>query len=314
MAATSDAVPTDGTAPPPSRTVLVIGGAEDKRGRSVVLRRFVRLAGGRASRIVIIPTASSFDIEAVQTYTAVFQRLRAGTVISSVNPVSRRAAEDPASVALLDDATGIFMTGGNQLKLSQYVVGTPVGEAILRAYHRGAVVAGTSAGASAVSRFMISMGDEGLTPRQRASQLSAGLGLLDDVILDQHFDQRARYGRLMAMVATSPNLLGVGIDENTAAEIVDEQRLHVIGAGAVFVVDARHAVSDAPEARRGAPLLVSGAVVHSLPAGASFDLRAARLTGFVERHPDVGVVVGGAHDRSARDLTARASDSGAPKA
>jgi cyanophycinase len=113
--------------------------------------------------------------------------------------------------------------------------------------------------------------------------------LLPGVIIDQHFDQRARYGRLMSLVASSPNLLGMGIDEDTAAEVRDGRSLLVVGSGAVFVVDARNAVSDVPQARRHAPLLISGAVVHSLPNGATFDLHTAQLTGFVEKHPDVVV-------------------------
>ena len=266
-------------------SLLIIGGAEDKVGRSVVLRRFVRLAGGRRARVVVIPTASAFAEEAVAAYRDVFTRLGVGSV-EAVDPGSRAAASDPDLVAQVDAATGVFMTGGNQLKLSQYVVGTPLGEAILRAHRRGAVVAGTSAGASIMSLFMISMGEEGVTPRQRASQLTAGLGLLPDVVVDQHFDQRARYGRLLSIVATSPNLLGLGIDEDTAAEVTDGGGLTVLGTGAVFVVDARGAVSDVPEARRDAPLLVSGAVVHSLPTGATFDLRTATLRTFVERYPD----------------------------
>ncbi len=149
---------------------------------------------------------------------------------------------------------------------------------------------------------MISLGEEGLTPRQRSSQLTAGLGLLENVIVDQHFDQRGRYGRLMSLVASSPNLIGMGIDENTATEIRNEQVLSVIGAGSVFIIDARSAITDAPDARRGAPLLVSGAVVHSLPTGATFDLRGVRLTDFVERHPDLEVAVGSAGDRAAPSL------------
>ena len=269
-------------------SLLIIGGAEDKVGRSVVLRRFVRLAGGRRARVVVVPTASAFAQEAVAAYRDVFTRLGVGSV-EAVDAGSRAAASDPDLVAQVDAATGVFMTGGNQLKLSQYVVGTPLGEAILRAHRRGAVVAGTSAGASIMSLFMISMGDEGVTPRQRASQLTAGLGLLPDVVVDQHFDQRARYGRLLSIVATSPNLLGLGIDEDTAAEVTDGRDLTVLGTGAVFVVDARGAVSDVPEARRDAPLLVSGAVVHSLPTGATFDLRTATLRTFVERYPDTMV-------------------------
>lgn len=142
-----------------------------------------------------------------------------------------------------------------------------------------------------MSDFMISMGEEGVTPRQRASQLSAGLGLLPGVVVDQHFDQRARYGRLMSVIAPSPHLLGVGIDENTAIIVSDRREFTVRGAGAVFVVDCRAARTDAPEARAGAPVLVSGATVHSLPAGATFDLVERRLTGFVEHHPDVLVAL-----------------------
>jgi cyanophycinase len=269
-------------------SLLIIGGAEDKVGRATVLRRFVRLAGGRRARIVVIPTASAFPDEAVEAYTAIFTRLGAPEVVA-VAPPPRPAAVAESLVQAIDNATGIFITGGNQLKLSQLFVGTPLADAVIRAHARGAVVAGTSAGASAMSQFMISLGGDGVTPRQRTGQLTAGLGLLPGVIVDQHFDQRSRYGRLMSMVAGSPNLLGMGIDEDTAAEIRDGRRLTVLGSGAVFVVDARHAVSDAPEARRDAPLLVSGAVVHSLPSGATFDLHTAQLIGFVEKHPDAVV-------------------------
>ncbi|SES38956.1 cyanophycinase [Pedococcus cremeus] len=276
------------TGKPP--TLFIIGGAEDRVGKAIVLRRFVRLAGGRRSRIVIIPTASSFQDEVVAAYTEVFTRLGA-TDLSVVNPETRVDADDAEAVALIDRATGVFMSGGSQLKLSQRLPGTPLGDALHRAHGRGAVIGGTSAGASIMSQFMISMGDEGITPRQRHSQLSAGLGLLDGVIIDQHFGQRARYGRLMSMVAASPNLIGIGIDEDTAIEVVDRSVFTVHGAGAVFVLDCRTALSDAPEARRGAPMMVSGAVVHSLPAGATFDLREVRLLDFVEKHPDAAVTL-----------------------
>jgi len=269
-------------------SLLIIGGAEDKVGHTTVLRRFVRLAGGSKARIVVIPTASSLPHEAVATYRAIFNRLGAPDVVT-VDPPSRPAAKDEALVHAIDNATGIFMTGGNQLKLAQRFVGTPLADAISQAHRRGAVVAGTSAGASIMSRFMISLGADGVTPRQRAGQLTSGLGLLPGAIVDQHFDQRARYGRLMALVAGSPDLLGIGIDEDTAAEIRDGRTLTVHGSGAIFVVDARAAVSDVSEARMLAPILVSGAVVHSLPTGATFDLQTASLIGFVERHPDATV-------------------------
>ncbi|MTB72991.1 cyanophycinase [Arsenicicoccus sp. MKL-02] len=271
------------------RSLLIIGGAEDKMGRATVLRRFVRLAGGERARMVVIPSASAFADEAAEVYADVFARLGADRTVT-VDIQSRAEADRTdagCGAAAIDEATGVFMTGGNQLKLAQLIGGTEVGRAIHRAYERGAVIAGTSAGASIMSRFMISMGDEGITPRQRSSQLTAGLDLLPDVIVDQHFAQRTRYGRLLSLVAGSPALLGMGVDEDTAAEITDGRVLTVIGDGGVFIADARRAVTDAYEAAEDAPLLVSGAVVHTLPAGSTFDLQTATLMSFSEMHPDV---------------------------
>lgn len=267
---------------------MVIGGAEDKVGPSRVLRRVVRLSGGRRARIVVVPTASSMEVEVAELYTEVLLALGAAHV-EVVAPASRSEADDASLASAVDGATGVFLTGGNQLKLSQLVTGTALGDAVLAAHRRGATVAGTSAGASGMSRHMVSMGGTGVTPRHRASQVSAGLGLLENVVVDQHFDQRARYGRLMSVVAASPALLGMGVDEDTAAVVTEQRWLEVVGAGSVFVVDARSAVSDAHEVRGGAPMLLSGAVVHSLPAGARFDLERRVLTGFTQRHADPGI-------------------------
>ncbi len=279
--------------PSTTPTLFIVGGAEDRVGKASLLRQFLKLSGGRRSRLVLVPTASSFQDEVVASYTEVFTRLGAPGV-RVVNPASREDAHDPQAVAALDDATGIFMSGGSQLRLSQFLPGTPVGDAIHRAHDRGCVVGGTSAGASIMSDFMISMGDEGVTPRQRASQLSSGLGLLRGLVIDQHFDQRSRYGRLLSVIAPSPHLLGIGIDEDTAVVVTDCREFTVRGSGSVFVLDCSTARTDAPDARAGAPVLVSGATVHTLPAGATFDLTARRLTDFVEQHPDVLVSVAAA--------------------
>lgn len=279
--------------PSTTPTLFVIGGAEDRVGKASLLRQFLKLSGGRRSRLVVIPTASSFQEEVGASYTEVFTRLGASSV-TIVNPATREESHDQALVAAVDEATGVFMSGGSQLRLSQLIPGTPLGDAIHRAHDRGAVIAGTSAGASIVSDFMISMGDEGVTPRQRASQISAGLGLLRGVVVDQHFDQRARYGRLMSVIAPSPHLLGVGIDEDTAMVVSAGRTFEVRGSGAVFVLDCSQAVTDAADARAGAPVLVSGATVHTLPAGSTFDLVERRLTGFVEQHPDLLVSVAAA--------------------
>jgi cyanophycinase len=270
--------------PVASGTLCVIGGAEDRVGERVVLSEFVRLAGGEGARIGVVATASSLGPEIHETYDQVFRSLGAAATIS-LRPQTRDEADDPALSEALAGVDGVFMTGGNQLILAAVIVGTRFGAAIHAAYDRGAVVGGTSAGASAVSEHMVAFGDEGNTPRQGTAGLAAGLGLLPGVVIDQHFEQRTRFGRLLSLVARSPSLLGVGIDEDTAAVISGERVLEVVGSGCVFVADGSTIVTDAPLAELGAPLLVSGAVVHTLPAGARFDLRERRLVSFEEHNP-----------------------------
>jgi cyanophycinase len=253
---------------------MAIGGAEDKLGRRTVLKTFVSMAGGSNAKIAVVPTASTLGPEVVEVYDALFRKLGARDVVAA-RPESRQEAEDPDVVGLLDDVTGIFMTGGNQLKLSGIVTGTAFGQAIRAAHERGAVVGGTSAGASIQSSHMVAFGTGGTTPKQRMTQLAAGLGLARDVVIDQHFAQRNRYGRLLMLVAQNPGLLGIGVDEDTGAVITDEdgvQLLGVVGRGVVTIVDGHNVVSNAHDARRTAPLLASGVVLHVLPAGAVFNL------------------------------------------
>ncbi len=180
----------------------------------------------------------------------------------------------------LDKATGVFMTGGNQLKLSSIVCGTPLGDAIVAARDRGAVVAGTSAGASIQSSHMVAFGTGGATAKQRMTQVAAGLGLVRSAVIDQHFDQRNRYGRLLMIVSQSPQLLGIGVDEDTCAMVTshgDREVLTVLGRGAVTIFDPARMTTNAYEAKRSSPLLASGVVLHMLPAGAQFDLTARTL-------------------------------------
>ena len=256
---------------PVAGTLYAIGGAEAKlRGRTV-LRSFVADAGGNAARIAVIPTASSLGPEVVEVYHAAFTALGAAAV-SAVRPETRSESGDEGLVARIDDATGVFMTGGNQLKLTSVITGTPVGDAIVRAYHRGAAVGGTSAGASILSDHMIAFGAGGATPRQRMSQLAAGLGILTGTIVDQHFEQRNRYGRLLSLVAQSPSLLGIGVDEDTAAVVREGHRLEVVGRGSVTVIDGSRISTNAYGTKASTPLMVSGAILHVLPRGSRFDL------------------------------------------
>jgi cyanophycinase len=163
-------------------------------------------------------------------------------------------------------------------------------------------VGGTSAGASILAEHMIAFGAGGATPKQRMSQLSAGLGLLRGVVIDQHFEQRNRYGRLLSLVAQSPSLLGIGIDEDTAAVVQDSSRLEVIGRGAVTIVDGQQLISNAFAAKRTAPLLISGAVIHVLPAGSRFDLSSRALLAHQTAIPDPEVVEARAAEADLREV------------
>jgi cyanophycinase len=256
----------------PEGTVIVIGGAEDKVRDRVILSRFIALAGGTDATIAVISTASSLGAEAGQRYRQVFTELGA-TAVHTLHAVTRPQANDDAAVRAVNDATGIFMTGGNQLRLASTLGGTRLADAILERFRLGAVVAGTSAGASAMSSHMIAFGASGATPKQRMAQIAAGLGVLPGVIIDQHFQQRNRLGRLLSLIAQNPSLLGLGIDEDTAGVVGPDHVLEVIGRGSVTIVDWAASETDAWEVRGHRPLMISNVVLHSLPAGYKFDLR-----------------------------------------
>jgi cyanophycinase len=281
-------------------TIFAIGGAEAKLRRRSVLRAFVAEAGGSEAKIAVIPAASSLGPEVVEVYRAVFTALGAGEVVG-VRPENRAQAQNGQLAESLTDVTAIFMTGGNQLKLSGFITGTPFGAAIHAAARRGVVIGGTSAGASILADYMIAFGSGGSTPKQRMSQLSVGLGLVTGVVIDQHFEQRNRYGRLLSLVAQSPSLLGIGIDEDTAA-VIRGSNLEVIGRGAVTVVDGQHLITNAYLAQRTAPLLVSGATLHVLPSGSRFDLASRSLVEHVEQLPDAEVAAAKAAENDLRVL------------
>jgi cyanophycinase len=198
--------------------LLIIGGAEDKLRQRQILSRFVTLAGGSEARVAVVSTASALGDEATELYLELFRQMGV-TELRGLRPLVRDDANDPRLTESVNDATGIFMTGGNQLRLASVVGGTLLGRTMIERHRKGAIVAGTSAGASAISTHMVAFGTSGATPKQRMTQMSAGLGLLPGVIVDQHFEQRNRIGRLLALVAQSPSLLGIGIDEDTAGII-----------------------------------------------------------------------------------------------
>jgi cyanophycinase len=268
--------PTERSGGPRAGHLLIIGGAEDKLRQRQILSRFASLAGGADARVAVISTASSLGDEATELYQSLFRSLGIPEV-RGLRPLTREDANQPEAIEAVRDATGVFMTGGNQLRLSSVIGGTGLGRAIVDRHQHGVIVAGTSAGASAISSHMVAFGTSGTTPKQRMTQMSAGLGLLPGVIIDQHFEQRNRIGRLLALVAQSPALLGLGIDEDTAALVSPAGMLEVIGKGSVTILDPARLQTDAYEVKRHKPIMVSGVILHSLPSGYRFDLRKRKL-------------------------------------
>jgi cyanophycinase len=249
---------------------MAIGGAEDKLGATRILRRFVAESGGADARIVVCATASALGPEIVELYERLFAKLGVAEVISA-RPRDRREADKQEYSDAVAWASGVFFTGGNQMKLSAAIRGTRFGDAVVAAYERGVLVGGTSAGASVVSEHMVGYGSPGAQPKFRMVGAAQGLGLLPGVIVDQHFSQRERFGRLMNLVASSPDLLGIGLDEDTSILVTDETE---------FCVDMRTALTDAATARGTTPLMISGAGVHFLPHGARFDLTSRTLVSY----------------------------------
>jgi cyanophycinase len=270
--------------------VIVIGGAEDKVRERVILNRFVKLAGGHDARICVISTASSLGPLAGEMYRRVFTELGADHV-EPIHTTTRAQCGDPIAVRAVRQATGIFLTGGNQLRLSSTIGGTDLAQAVTRRHREGAVVAGTSAGASAMSSHMVAFGASGATPKQRMVQMAAGLGILPGVIIDQHFEQRNRIGRLLAIISQNPSLIGIGVDEDTAAVVGPDRVLEVIGRRSVTMIDGSRSDTDAWEVKAHRPIMISNVVLHSLPAGYRFDLeRRERLAAPVLRALDVDSV------------------------
>ncbi len=267
--------------------VIVIGGAEDKVREKVILSRFVKLAGGHDARIAVISSASSLGPLAGEMYRRVFGELGAAEV-HPIHTVNRAQCSDPVAVRTVSEATGIFLTGGNQLRLSSTIGGTPLALAVAQRHREGAVVAGTSAGASAMSTHMVAFGASGATPKQRMVQMAAGLGILPGVIVDQHFEQRNRLGRLLAIIAQNPSLLGIGVDEDTAGVVGPDRVLEVIGRRSVTIIDGTQSETDAWEVKAYKPLMISNVILHSLPSGYRFDLdRRERLAAPILRALEV---------------------------
>jgi cyanophycinase len=261
--------------------VMPIGGAEDKDGDGdeEILKRFVELAGGKSAKVLVIPTASEDAEEVGEEYTEIFTRLGARSV-DVLHISEREEANSEAALERIDQASGIFITGGAQSRLVAMLAGTLAMERIRGRNAEGVVVAGTSAGASIVASHVM-LGGTGLTgnsndaaARKHMVELVAGFGLLQDIIIDQHFSQRGRMGRLLSVYAANPGLLSIGLDENTAVVIDKDGFLEVLGTGMVTLINGRNAVSDYFEREVGEVLTVANSHLFALGPGRRFDLNA----------------------------------------
>ncbi len=257
--------------------IIPIGGAEEKEDRPDILSRFVALCGGADANIVVIPSASKLR-DTGPRYVSLFKGLGAGEV-ESLDFDTRRDAEEPNRLARIEEATGIFITGGNQLRITTLLGGTPVSRLIRQLNAGGVHVAGTSAGAAVLSEHMIAFGEEGGSPRAGSVRLAPGLGLTNRFIIDQHFRQRDRLGRLTTALAFNPFAIGIGLDEDTAAFIGPDNEVEVLGSGGVTVVDASGLqFSSMDLVDEGEPVCVLGLTVHVLTAGATFNLHTRRAS------------------------------------
>lgn len=254
--------------------VMAIGGAEDKVRERRILRRFVEACGGSDANIVVLATASELP-ETGERYADLFYGM-AADVVEVLRVRSREDALDAGREVFdaLEVATGFFMTGGSQLRISSALGGTAMAATLRRRHLEGMVVAGTSAGAAVLSKHMISMGESGGTPRRRLVQMAQGLGFTPDLVVDQHFRRRDRMGRLLTALSYNPEPLGVGVDEDTAAIIDPDGVLTVLGSGAVTVVDASGLrFTDSHSIHRGQPVAMLGLKVDFLTPGCRYDLR-----------------------------------------
>jgi len=252
--------------------IIPIGGAEEKLNNPEILDRFIDVCGGRSARVAIIPTASELE-DTGRNYEKLFRKI--GVKHAKVlNIITREDCKNERHTAYIERSDGVFMTGGNQLRLSTTLGGTPVAQSIRRRNAAGMHVAGTSAGAAFMPEHMIAGGREGSTPSPDMVTLAPGLGLTNNFIIDQHFRQRDRLGRLLTALAYNPFALGIGLDEDTAAFIRPGDDLEVVGSGGITIIDPTDLThSSMDRARRGETVSLVNVKLHILISGGRFEIQ-----------------------------------------
>jgi cyanophycinase len=254
-------------------TLVIIGGHEDKEGERTILREVAqRLDGGK----LVVATVASHEPEGYfDAYVKAFAALGIHDLVELY--VNERAETlNGDLVEKLDGAAGVFFSGGDQLRISSQIGDTPIEQRVREIFRAGGVIAGTSAGASVMSDTMLVKGSSAESHRIGDLHLAAGLGLIRNVIIDQHFAERGRIGRLLGAVAQNPRVLGIGIDEDSGI-VVEDSHFRVVGSGAVYVVDGGSVThSNIAEAEPNRTLSMFDVCIHVLSTEDRFDLKARR--------------------------------------
>jgi cyanophycinase len=253
--------------------LVIVGGAEDRMHDRLILRRFLEDAGGPQARVRLLTAASTVPLAVGDVYRRAFEEIGA-TDCEPLPLLERDAAFRPEVADAIHEADAIFITGGNQSRLMEVLQDTPAMKALQEAHaRRGRCIAGTSAGAAVMSRHMLAQGPTVWSPRKDVVATGAGLGLLPAAIVDQHFSERGRLARLLSALAQRPDLLGVGVDEDTALIVESGEAIEVIGSGAVTLVDPSSMRTDIGQIEPQKPIEMLGLRLHTLPAGRRYAVR-----------------------------------------
>lgn len=258
--------------------VMVIGGAEDKVNGCGILTAFFKSAGGRMATIGIIPCASQEPSVVGDRYYQIFKEMGAPQV-QILDIRQPKECDEERWLNILGTCTGIFVTGGDQLRLRDLIGGSKFIAAIKQRIGIGnLVMAGTSAGAAIVGEKMISGGSSGESPNQSLVDLTDGLGIFPELLVDQHFHNRNRMARLMSAIAAHPDKLGIGIDEDTCAAFENDSTFEVLGKGTITIIDpGKLTHTNYPTAAESSPLSLHNLTVHVLSHGDRYNYQHRRV-------------------------------------
>lgn len=252
--------------------LIIIGGAEDKKGEKNILKEVCSKLDKEKDVLVVATIASQLPEELGNEYKSIFEDLGVKN-IRILNIRERKDAYDSSNVQIIEEASLVFFTGGDQLRITSLIGGTQLYLRIKEVYEKGCIFVGTSAGASVMSDTMVVTGPDEESPKKCTLKMAPGLGLIKGVIIDQHFDQRGRIGRLLVGIAENPQSLGIGIDEDTAIVVNEDGELKVIGSGAVYIIDGSSiSYSNVSEQYQDEVLSIFNVKLHVLKNEDKFDL------------------------------------------